>query len=104
LTVGEGSRFDLFELPPERAQRALWRPFAAGAVGVLVLTPADGVGLLVQDLSAALGVPVVVCGPSREGIPEAVREARGGVAFGGSDPAEALRALLAGAGLRRAAA
>jgi hypothetical protein len=45
---------------------------------------------------------VVVCGPSEAAIPDVLREAPGGCAFGGSDAAEGLRALLAGAGARAA--
>jgi hypothetical protein len=46
---------------------------------------------------------VVVTGPLEEAVPEVLRDAPGGMAFEGSDPAEALRALLAGAGVKRPA-
>jgi DNA-binding response OmpR family regulator len=99
LALGDGVRVDLTELPGDRALRPLWRPFAAGAVGALVLLPADGVELL-DELAKVLRLPVVVSGPSEAAVPAALREAPGGFAFEGADAAEALRALLAGAGAR----
>jgi DNA-binding response OmpR family regulator len=102
VSLGEGVRVDLVELPGDAAQRPLWRPFASGAVGALVLLPADGMEALLEELSRALRLPVVVCGPSEAAIPDVLREAPGGCAFGGSDAAEGLRALLAGAGARAA--
>jgi DNA-binding response OmpR family regulator len=103
LSLGEGVRIDLVELPGEPEHRPLWRPFGAGAVGALVLLPVDGDGLL-EELVRALQVPVVVCGPVAAELPGPLRDTGGGgVASGGSDAAEALRALLAGAGARAAA-
>jgi DNA-binding response OmpR family regulator len=103
LTLDDGVRVDLVELPGEPEQRPLWRPFAAGAVGALVLLPADDAAPLLLDLARGLRLPLVVCGPSPEAIPEELRDAPGGMAFEGSDAAEALRALLAGAAVRQAA-
>jgi DNA-binding response OmpR family regulator len=100
LALGDGVRVDVTELPGDRALRPLWRPFAAGAVGALVLLPADGVEPLLDELARVLRLPVVVCGPSAGAVPAALREAPGGFAFEGGDAAEALRALLAGAGAR----
>ena len=100
LTLDEGVRVDLAELPGERAQRPLWRPFAAGALGALVLLPADGVEALLRELATVLRLPAVVCGPKDAPVPDALREAPGGFALAGSDAAEGLRALLAGAGAR----
>jgi DNA-binding response OmpR family regulator len=100
LSLGDGVRVDLTELPGDRAQRALWRPFAAGAVGALVLLPAGDAAPLLVELARVLKLPVVVCGPSEALVPEALRDAPGGYAFEGSDAAEGLRALLAGAGAR----
>jgi len=102
LSLADGVRVDVTELPGERAQRPLWRPFAAGAVGALVLLPADGVEPLLEELAKVLRLPVVVCGPSEAAVPAVLREAPGGFAFEGSDAAEGLRALLAGAGARAA--
>lgn len=102
LVLGE-VRLDLCALPGDRSQRPLWRPFAAGAVGALVLLPAEGIDSLLLELTRALRLPVVVCGPTQEAVPEVLREAPGGMAFEGSDAAEALRALLAGAGVRQRA-
>ena len=100
LSLGEGVRVDVAELPGERAQRPLWRPFASGAIGALVLLPADGLEPLLNELARVLKLPVVVCGPSHALVPPLLRDLPAGVAFEGSDAAEGLRALLAGAGAR----
>jgi hypothetical protein len=100
LALAEGVRLDLAELPGDRGHRPLWRPFAAGAVGALVLLPADDDETLLGELANVLRLPVVVCGPKDAAVPAALREAPGGFAFAGSDAAEGLRALLAGAGAR----
>jgi DNA-binding response OmpR family regulator len=102
LTLGDGVKVDLTELPGDPASRPLWRPFAAGAVGALVLLPADDAEPLLSELARTLRVPVVVCGPSEELVPQALREVPSGFVFEGSDAAEGLRALLAGAGARPA--
>jgi CO dehydrogenase/acetyl-CoA synthase delta subunit len=90
---------DVAEIPGERAQRPLWR-FAAGAIGAIVLLPAAEAEPLLEELSRALALPIVVCGPPEAGVPEILRGAPGGVVFEGSDAAEGLRALLAGAATR----
>jgi DNA-binding response OmpR family regulator len=100
LAFADGVRVDVAALPGDPAQRPLWRPFAAGAVGALVLLPADGIDGLLRELANVLRLPVVVCGPREAAVPAVLREAPGGFAFEGSDAAEGLRALLAGAGLR----
>jgi DNA-binding response OmpR family regulator len=102
LSLGDGVRVDMTELPGDRAHRPLWRPFAAGAVGALVLLPADEDAPLLEELARTLRLPVVVCGPSEASAPKVLRDLPGGFAFEGSDAAEALRALLAGAGARTA--
>jgi len=100
LDLGE-VRIDVLSLPGDRSQRPLWRPFAAGAVGTLVLLPAEGTDSLLLDLTRGMRLPVVISGPKEESIPAVLREAPAGMSFEGSDPAEALRALLAGAGVKR---
>ncbi len=102
ITMGEGVRVDVAELPGDPQHRPLWRPFAAGAVGAVVLLPADDAEPLLAELSKVLKLPIVVCGPKDAAVPAPLRDARG-VALGGSDAAEGLRALLAGAGVRGAA-
>ena len=77
-------RIDLVSLPGDRSQRPLWGPFASGAVGALVLLPAEGTEGLLLDLTRTLHLPVVVAG----------------VPFEGRDAVEALRALLEGAARR----
>jgi DNA-binding response OmpR family regulator len=104
VALGDGVRVELVELPGDRAHRPLWRPFAAGAVGALVLLPADDDAALLAELAKVLRLPVVVCGPPGSAVPDDLRDAPGGFAFEGSDAAEAIRALLAGAGARPAAA
>ena len=103
LTLDGGLRVDLCEIPGEPSHRPLWRPFAAGAVGALVLLPAEGLDLFLEEITRVLRLPTVICGPSREAIPEVLRSAPRGVVFCGSDAAEGLRALLAGAGGARPA-
>ncbi len=100
LALGDGVRVDVTELPGDAGARPLWRPFASGAVGALVLLPADGVELLLAELARTLRIPVVVCGPSEASVPQVLKDVPAGFAFEGSDAAEALRALLAGAGAR----
>jgi DNA-binding response OmpR family regulator len=100
VALGDGVRVDVAELPGDRAHRPLWRPFGAGAIGTLVLLPADDDAPLLSELAGVLRLPVVVCGPPGSSVPEVLRTAPGGFAFEGSDAAEALRALLAGAGAR----
>jgi DNA-binding response OmpR family regulator len=99
LALGDGVRVDVTELPGDPLHRPLWRPFTSGAVGALVLLPADDDELLLTELARTLRIPVVVCGPSEAPLPHALRDVPG-VAFEGSDAAEGLRALLAGAGAR----
>jgi hypothetical protein len=103
LDLGDGVRLDLVELPSEPSLRPLWRPFSAGAVGALVLLPADDAAPLLAELARDLRLPLVVSGPSADGIPAPLLDAPGGLAFEGSDAGEALRALLNGAARRRAA-
>jgi hypothetical protein len=96
LSLGGGVRVDVLELPGEEEQRPLARHFAGGAIGALVLLPADADRLL-AELCGELQLPVVVSGPDGAEYPEALRAAPAGVTFAGSDAAEALRVLLAGA-------
>ncbi|HYG70074.1 MAG TPA: DUF4388 domain-containing protein [Anaeromyxobacteraceae bacterium] len=97
VSLGDGVRVDVTALPAERQHRPLWRPFAAGAIGALVLLPADGAEPLLEELARVLRLPIVVCGPSEGAVPDVLRAAPGGFGFQGNDAAEALRALLAGA-------
>src|SRR5512141_553325 len=100
LSLGDGVRVDVTGIPGDRAELPLWRPFASGAVGALVLLPADGVEPLLHELARTLKLPIVVCGPSESLVPPVLRDLPGGVAFEGPDAAEGLRALLSGAGAR----
>lgn len=102
LSLGDGVRVDVTALPGDPASRPLWRPFAAGAVGALVLLPADDAEPLLAELARTMRIPVVVSGPSADSVPQVLRDVPQGFAFEGSDAAEALRAILAGAGARGA--
>jgi len=102
LELGDGLRIDLVELPVDAGARPLWRPFAAGAVGALVLLPADDAAPLLAELSRELRLPLVATGPGAEGVPAALADAPGGLSYEGNDAGEALRALLNGAARRRA--
>lgn len=102
LALGDGVRVDLTELPGDHGHRPVWRPFASGAVGALVLLPAAEDDPLLVELAKVLRLPVVVCGPKDAPVPAVLRDAPGGFVFQGSDAAEGLRALLAGAATRGA--
>jgi DNA-binding response OmpR family regulator len=93
-------RIDLLSLPGDRSQRPLWGPFASGALGALVLLPAEGTEALLLDLTRALRLPVVVAGPEGETVPPILRDAPGGLPFEGRDASLALRALLEGVAAR----
>ncbi len=101
ITLGDGVKVDVTELPGDPQHRPLWRPFASGAVGALVLLPAGDAEPLLVELAKVLRLPVVVCGPREAPVPAVLADSRG-LAFEGSDAAEGLRALLAGAGVRGA--
>jgi hypothetical protein len=93
-------RIDLVSLPGDRSQRPLWGPFASGAIGALVLLPAEGTEGLLLDLTRVLRLPSVVAGPEGETVPPVLRGAAADDPFEGRDAAEALRALLEGAARR----
>jgi hypothetical protein len=94
LSVGEGMCVDLVGLPSDPALAPLWRPFSSGAMGALVLLPADGIAARLVALARELRLPVGVCGPSEESLEPELRRSPAGFAFLGGDPAEALRRLL----------
>lgn len=93
-------RIDLVSLPDDRSQRPLWGPFASGAIGALVLLPAEGAEGLLLELARTLRLPVAVAGPAGETVPPVLEEATAGGPFPGYDAGEALRALLEGAARR----
>jgi hypothetical protein len=71
----------------------MWRSLAAGALGVLVLLPADECEEAILALSRDEGLPVAVCGLAP--APRALHHAGAAPGFCGADAAEALRRLLA---------
>lgn len=91
LEAGPGLRMDLVALPGDPALAPLWRPLAAGALGALVLAPAEEVAAEIAALARALRLPLGMCAPS----PEARGAALAHVPWLAADPAEALPRLLA---------
>lgn len=84
LEVGEGVRLDLVALPSDPGLFPLWRLLAAGALGALVLAPAEELERALRFLEH-LKLAVFACGPA---------PAQPSESYLGADPAEALRALL----------
>ena len=103
LALGDGLRVDVVALPGDPGLEPLWPPFAWGAVGALVLLPADGLAGRVLALGRANRLPVGVCGPSAQSVDAELRTGES-CAFLGADPVEALRALLLRASARPAGA
>lgn len=89
--VNEGLRVEFCVLPPGEAARPLWRPFASGAVGTLMLDTSEGALKLARFLALDLRVPIVVVG---EPVPPELAAAPAGAASVGDDLTEALRSLL----------
>src|SRR5512140_2672306 len=77
ITLGDGVKVDVTELPGDPQHRPLWRPFASGAVGALVLLPAGDSEPLLVELSKVLRLPVVICGPREAPVPAALADGRG---------------------------
>jgi CheY-like chemotaxis protein len=89
-------RVDLVSLPGDRSQRPLWVPFSAGAVGALVLLPAEGTESLLLEITRTLRLPVAVAGEAGATVPAVLRGSPGAGSFAGRDVVDALRALLSG--------
>ena len=70
LTLGDGVSVDLTELPGDSHHRPLWRPFASGAVGALVLLPAEDSEPLLVELARVLRLPVVILRAQRGAGPQ----------------------------------
>jgi GGDEF domain-containing protein len=98
LAIGEGASVDLVALPSDPAMTPLWRPFAAGAIAALVLSPAEEVASRLAELAAELRMTLGACGPSEASVEPALRSAPAACGYLGADPAEALQALLASVG------
>ncbi|MFL5319793.1 MAG: DUF4388 domain-containing protein [Myxococcaceae bacterium] len=89
--VGEALKVDFCVLPGAEAAKPLWRPFAAGAVGALVLDDHDAALKMATFLAREARLPIVVVGRP---VPEALEHAPAGAAAVGQDLTEALRSLL----------
>ena len=94
LALDGGACIDLVALPSDPGLAPIWRPFAARAVGTLVLLPADEIAARAAALAGELRIPIGACGPSEASVEPPLRSAPAGYAFLGGDPVEALRALL----------
>lgn len=94
LALDGGACIDLVALPSDPGLAPIWRPFAARAVGALVLLPADEIAARAAALAGELRIPIGACGPSEASVEPPLRSAPAGYAFLGGDPVEALRALL----------
>jgi CheY-like chemotaxis protein len=97
LALGEGARVDVVALPGDAGHLPLWRPFAAGALGALVLLPADDVVAPLRALARDAGLPLAVCGPAPGAVPAALLDDACAPGYCGADLAHALRRLLAAA-------
>jgi CheY-like chemotaxis protein len=91
LALAESLELDFFLLPPFEAARPLWRPFAAGGVGVFLLDRDVEAVRLAAFLAWEGRLPVVIQGDT---VPEALREAPGGAFAVTEGPLAALRKLL----------
>lgn len=91
LEINETLRVDFCVLPPGEAARPLWRPFATGTVGALMLDVSDGAMKMGRFLALDLRVPLVIVG---EPVPAELQAAPAGAASVGDDLTEALRSLL----------
>jgi CheY-like chemotaxis protein len=98
IDLGDGLRVDLCQLPLGRDLLPAWRAFAPGALGAVLLLPAEDLCEEHAALLRDLHLPAVACGPSPEAVPGALADGPQPAAFAGPDAAEALRALLAGPG------
>jgi CheY-like chemotaxis protein len=89
--VSEALWVDFCVLPPVEAARPLWRPFAAGGVGALLLDDSEGGARMANWLAFDLRLPLVVVGGQ---VPPTLRTAPAGAAAVGDDLLEALRSVL----------
>jgi len=91
LMLGEGMRLDFYVLPSAPASAPLWKPFAHGSIGALLLEPRDPYLGLARFLAFEVRVPVVVVGSE---VPAMLTRAPAGAASVGEALPEALRAVL----------
>lgn len=89
--LSEALHIDFCVLPAGEAARPLWRPFASGAVGALLLDDSPEAASVAQWLAAEICVPVVVVGGK---VPPFLETAPAGAVAAGPDLLEALRTLL----------
>lgn len=104
VEVSETLKVDLVLLPTADAARPLWKPFAAGAVGGLLLEDDEAALRLARHLAFELRLPVVVAGGSASGglfgsdlLPAALAGAPAGASVVLTDLSSALRTLLVAA-------
>lgn len=89
--ISEAFQVDFCTLPAGEAARPLWRPFAAGAIGALVLDTGSEALRIASFLAYEVRVPLCVIGSS---VPASLSRAPAGAVACSEGFAEALRALL----------
>lgn len=101
LDISDVLKIDFVMLPASEAARPLWRPFASGAVGALVMEETDAVLNLARFCGFEFRLPLVLAsGASSNGaiasqaVPPVLRGAPAGVTVVTTDLAAAVRALL----------
>ncbi len=101
LDVSEALKLDFVLVPALEAARPLWRPFATGAIGALVLESTDAVYNLARFCGFELRLPLVIAAQGASGgaitsdaLPPSLRGAPAGAAVVSTDVSAALRALL----------
>ncbi len=93
LELPDGLRLELFSIPSAEEARPLWRPFAAGALGGIVLEPGPGATRLAEFLSRQARVPLLVMAEGDGDVPAALKAfaaAQGSL----TAPREGIRALI----------
>ncbi len=101
LDLGDGVQVDVVALPGDPALVPVWRPLAAGALGMLLLLPVDGLEEELARLSARCRFPAGACVSSQAEIPPALWGIPRGCLLLGPDPGKALSSLLAAASAAR---
>ena len=89
--ISEALQIDFFILPPRDAAKPLWRPFASGMVGALLLDVSGPSVMMAKHLGWEMRVPLVVVDQL---VPSELSGAPSGCIATGSDLVRALETLL----------
>ncbi len=84
-------QLDFCSLPASEAARAMWRPFARGAVGAMLFDTDEASLKLARYFGWEIRVPLVTVGKP---VPPALQAAPAGAASAGEDLLEALKTVL----------